>query len=59
MNGLNFNVSLKLDFIENKRLQEPDNIRMLVEEARKIDKDIVGKTKKKKSSSGEKKSTSK
>tara|TARA_R110000787_G_scaffold68521_3_gene153216 strand:+ start:968 stop:2098 length:1131 start_codon:yes stop_codon:yes gene_type:complete len=59
LNGLNFNVSLKLDFIENKRLQEPDNIRMLVEEARKIDKDIVGKTKKKKSSSGEKKSTSK
>jgi hypothetical protein len=54
LNGLDFNISLKLDFIENKRLQMPDNIRQLVDEGRKeisdiekVDKDL-SKTKKKK-----------
>ena len=40
MNGLDFNISLKLDFIENKRLAMPDNIRTLVDEGRKEIKDI-------------------
>ena len=54
LNGLDFNISLKLDFIENKRLQMPDNIRELVDEGKKeitdiekVDKDL-SKTKKKK-----------
>tara|TARA_R110000823_G_scaffold4256_2_gene16185 strand:- start:143 stop:664 length:522 start_codon:yes stop_codon:yes gene_type:complete len=40
LNGLDFNISLKLDFIENKRLAMPDNIRTLVDEGRKEIKDI-------------------
>ena len=61
LNGLDFNISLKLDFIENKRLQMPDNIRELVDEGKKeitdiekVDKDLshksgaLAKTKKKK-----------
>ena len=54
LNGLDFNISLKLDFIENKRLQMPDNIRKLVDEGQKEIKDIekvdkdLSKTKKKK-----------
>tara|TARA_R110000850_G_scaffold128272_4_gene247663 strand:+ start:1831 stop:2970 length:1140 start_codon:yes stop_codon:yes gene_type:complete len=54
LNGLDFNISLKLDFIENKRLQMPDNIRQLVDEGKKEIKDIekvdkdLSKTKKKK-----------
>ena len=56
LNGLDFNISLKLDFIENKTLQMPDNIRQLVDEGKKeisdiekVDKDLSRtKTKKKK-----------
>ena len=40
MNGLDFNISLKLDFVENKRLEMPDNIRLLVDEGRKEIKDL-------------------
>lgn len=52
LNGLNFDVALKLDFIENQRLAEPDNIRQLVEVAQEEEtelKDIddIEKTKKK------------
>ena len=60
LNGLSFNISLKLDFVENKRLQMPDNIRALVDEGKreikdieKVDKDLA-KTKKKKSKSDKK-----
>ena len=53
LNGLDFNISLKLDFVENKRLDMPDNIRELVDEAQQIDKDL--KTKKKKTKINEKK----
>lgn len=50
LNGLDFNISLKLDFIENKRLEMPDNIRELVDEGKTEIKDLekLGKTKKKK-----------
>tara|TARA_R110002126_G_scaffold146267_2_gene292232 strand:+ start:2813 stop:3952 length:1140 start_codon:yes stop_codon:yes gene_type:complete len=60
LNGLDFNISLKLDFVENKRLEMPDNIRLLVDEGRKEIKDIekvdkdLSKTKKKKSKSDKK-----
>lgn len=62
LNGLDFNLSLKLDFVENKRLQMPDNIRELVDEGKreikdieKVDKDLTKqKTKKKKSKSDKK-----
>ena len=68
LNGLTFNLALKLDFIENKRLEMPDNIRKLVDEGKKeiediekVDKDFhikgpsgVGKTKKKKKKKTEK-----
>jgi len=40
LNGLDFNISLKLDFVENKRLEMPDNIRLLVDEGRKEIKDL-------------------
>lgn len=40
LNGLTYNISLKIEFIENTKLQEPENIRALVEEAKKIDVDI-------------------
>ena len=42
LNGLNFDIALKLDFIENSKLEEPENIRKLVD-AKKEDE----KTKKK------------
>ena len=51
LNGLNFDIALKLDFIENQRLVEPDNIRELVEVAKKIEEE----TKKKKTKNKEKK----
>ena len=54
MNGLNYDVSLKLEFIENTRLAEPENIRRLLETSEKeeseledIDKVEKEKTKKK------------
>ena len=52
LNGLNFDVALKLDFIENQRLAEPNNIRQLVQVAQEEEielEDIDKKTKKKKS----------
>ena len=54
LNGLNFDVAIKMDFIENQRLAEPDNIRALVEVAKQeeseledIDKEEKTKTNKK------------
>jgi hypothetical protein len=54
LNGLNYDVSLKLEFIENTRLAEPENIRRLLETSEKeeseledIDKVEKEKTKKK------------
>jgi len=52
LNGLNFDVALKLDFIENQRLAMPENIRQLVEVSQKEeteleDIDTLEKTKKK------------
>ena len=49
LNGLNFDIALKLDFIENQRLSEPEHIRELVkisEKEEELLEDI--KTKKKK-----------
>ena len=59
MNGLNFDIALKLDFVENESLVMPDNIRQIVEASKKEeseleliekegDLDRVNKTKKKK-----------
>lgn len=54
LNGLNFDVAIKMDFIENQRLAEPENIRALVEVAKQeeseledIDKEEKTKTNKK------------
>ncbi len=44
LNGLNFDVALKLDFIENSKLDEPENIRKLVDVK---EKEVDEKTKKK------------
>ena len=41
LNGLTYNISLKIEFIENTQLEEPENIRELVEEARKIDNELA------------------
>ncbi len=55
LNGLNYDVSLKLEFIENQRLAEPENIREILDTAQKEEQDLEeieeveeGKTKKKK-----------
>ena len=59
LNGLNFDIALKLDFVENESLVMPDNIRQIVEASKKEeseleliekegDLDRVNKTKKKK-----------
>jgi len=40
LNGLNFDVAIKLDFIENQRLQEPENIREILETAQKEEEDL-------------------
>tara|TARA_R110002126_G_scaffold121486_1_gene263071 strand:+ start:2504 stop:3637 length:1134 start_codon:yes stop_codon:yes gene_type:complete len=55
LNGLTYNISLKIEFIENTQLEEPENIRELVEEARKIDNELA-LTKKKNKTKKDKKS---
>ena len=58
LNGLNFDIALKLDFIENQSLVMPDNIRELLDTAEKEQKEIQeidDKTKKKKTKKKEKK----
>ena len=40
LNGLNFDVALKLDFIENQRLVEPDNIRKILDASVKEEKEL-------------------
>tara|TARA_R110000744_G_scaffold180304_1_gene299373 strand:- start:242 stop:1342 length:1101 start_codon:yes stop_codon:yes gene_type:complete len=48
LNGLNFDVAIKMDFIENQRLAEPENIRQLVELAQEEEKDLTDIEKKQK-----------
>lgn len=58
LNGLNFDIALKLDFVENQRLVEADNVRELVDIGRKEEKelaDIDVETKKKKNKKTKKK----
>lgn len=40
LNGLNFDVAIKMDFIENQRLAEPENIRQLVEVAKQEETEL-------------------
>ena len=40
LNGLNFDVAIKLDFIENQRLAEPENIREILDTAQKEEQDL-------------------
>lgn len=40
LNGLNYDVSLKLEFIENQRLAEPENIREILDTAQKEEQDL-------------------
>ena len=40
LNGLNFDVAIKMDFIENQTLAEPDNIRKLVEVAQQEETEL-------------------
>ena len=40
LNGLNFDVAIKLDFIENQRLAEPENIREILDTAQKEEEDL-------------------
>jgi len=40
LNGLNYDVSLKLEFIENQRLAEPENIREILDTAQKEEEDL-------------------
>lgn len=40
LNGLNFDVAIKMDFIENQRLAEPENIRQLVEVAQQEEEEL-------------------
>ena len=40
LNGLNFDVAIKMDFIENQRLAEPENIRALVEVAKQEESEL-------------------
>ncbi len=40
LNGLNFDVAIKLDFIENQRLAEPENIRQILDTAQKEEQDL-------------------
>lgn len=40
LNGLNFDIALKLDFIENQRLAEPENIRELLETTEKEEEEL-------------------
>jgi len=59
LNGLNFDVALKLDFIENQTLVMPDNIRQILEASKKEesvleDIDEEEKTKKKKTKKNKK-----
>ena len=56
LNGLNFDVALKLDFIENSKLNTPDNIRELVDIKEKEEErtEKEEKTKKKKNNNKKK-----
>lgn len=40
LNGLNFDVAIKMDFIENQRLKEPENIREILDTALKEEQDL-------------------
>ena len=40
LNGLNFDVAIKLDFIENQRLADPENIRAILDTAQKEEEDL-------------------
>mgnify|MGYP000224034337 CR=1 FL=1 len=48
LNGLNFDVAIKLDFIENQRLAEPENIREILEVAQQeeVELEDIDKTEK-------------
>ena len=49
LNGLNYNVSLKLEFIENKRLEHPDFIRETIDRNNSLEnRSPIDLTKKKK-----------